>query len=294
MPGPGVADLHVHTFFSDSTFSADDVVKLSQIVRLKIVAITDHDTVEGIEPALEAARETAVQVIPGMELSSEFEGDEVHIIGLFVDPTNEILNRQLKGLRDSRRHRIFEIVDRLTHRGIRITPEDVFAQATGSSVGRPHVAHVLKDKGFVGSLSEAFARYLGEDRPAYVEKRRLEAAESISLIAQAGGISVLAHPGTRTAYNHADEPHVRLVKDLKDRGLDAIEAFYPRFSERLSTLYVTLARELDLGISGGSDCHGLAYGEAYLGNVRIPQEFVDDLEERAEASRRLAQAQEVK
>jgi hypothetical protein len=260
------ADLHLHTNFSDGTFSPERVVMEANRLGFAAIAITDHDILDGIEPALSAGDQYGVEIIPGVELSAESDGEEIHILGFCMDWRDRQFRQKLQEFRESRRTRAMRIVDKLNQLGIDIEYDDVLKRADSTSIGRPHVATALVEKGHVATASEAFYRFLGDDRPAYVAKQRLSPAEAITMILNVGGVPVLAHPGILRQ---------NIVPELVSSGLMGLEAFHPYHTVELSDYYCDLAKQYNLLITGGSDCHGLAKGKMAMGSVRLPYEYVD-------------------
>jgi hypothetical protein len=264
------ADLHIHTNFSDSTLSPQEVIQYAHKNNLAAVAITDHDCVDGIEPAIKEALPFNIEVIPGIELTAEIDQAEVHILGYLIDYKQDWFIKKLDEIRSTRVKRIYAMVDKLKTLGVNIQPEEVFELARGS-VGRLHLARVLKNDGFVSSLKEAFDNFLGEQSPAYVARFRLSPKGAIEIISRLSGISVLAHPSTMGK----DE----LIPQLVEHGLDGIEVYYPEQAESVTKYYENLANKYNLLITGGSDCHGLARGEILMGRFKIPYELVEKLKD---------------
>ena len=265
------ADLHIHTNFSDSTLSPQDVVKEALERQLSCIAITDHDTVEGIKPTQQAACNSGLEIIPAIEMSSELQGKDIHILGYFLDCGNVILKEELKKMRSARIDRIQKMIEKLKIFGINnITLEEVCALSLGS-VGRPHLAAVLKEKRWVSSIPEAFEKYIGEDGPAYINKFKISSFEAIALIKKSKGLAVLAHP----VVTNRDE----LIPSLVDAGLQGIEVYYPYYSETAIQFYLGIAKKHNLLATGGSDGHGKAKPHTFIGKMRIPYELVEKMKE---------------
>ncbi|HEM62022.1 MAG TPA: PHP domain-containing protein [Chloroflexi bacterium] len=262
-------DLHVHTTASDGVLEPGEIVEVANKKGLAAVAITDHDTTDGVDEALEAAQGTGLEVIPGIELSAEHNGREVHILGYYLDHENEALQEKLDVLHRSRRERASKMVDRLAGLGVRVSWERVAAIAGHTSAfGRPHVAQALCEAGFVGSVDEAFDRYIGYRGPAYVARFKLTAEEALQIIADAQGVPVLAHP-----WRQED-----VIPTLAAKGLVGLEVYYPRYSSEERQMLARLARQHGLVPTGGTDFHG--YGEEameVLGEVPVPQDSVERL-----------------
>jgi len=275
----GGADLHVHTTASDGTWTPEEMVRRAARIGLDAVAVTDHDTVAGVEPALRAARLVGIEVLPGVELNAT-EGDrEIHIIGYLVDLLDPDLVRLLEELRIARCRRLEKMVRRLRAAGVDVTLSRVRELAGRGSPGRPHVARAVVESGHAASISDAFARYLGPGAPGYVERYRVTPRQAINLIKNAGGVAVLAHPGLIGDEN--------IVFRLARAGLDGIEAYYPEHSPAQRRRLVELAGHLGMVVTGGSDAHGPgSESSAGLGEVTVPYEAVETLKRRAESARR--------
>lgn len=271
-------DLHTHSHFSDGTFSPAEVVGLAAQLHLEAVALTDHDTVAGLAQAQAEAERLGLGFIPGIELTAYHQGAERHLLGYWLEPGHPELVRLLARMARERRRRIALIVEKLARCGVRLRPESVLEVPHQGNLGRMHVAEALRREGHVGSLQEAFQRYLADDGPAYVPKYALSVPQTITLIHQAGGVAVLAHPG--------EEPDPEEIRTFAEAGLDGLEAFYPGYPPAVSRYYSELARELGLVATGGSDFHGDRKPQA-LGSVTVPGEVVEALK-KALASRSAA------
>jgi len=267
------ADLHLHTHFSDGTYSPKQVVGQAQSHGLAAMALTDHDTVEGCMPAALACEEAGIEFVPGTELTAEQEGNELHILGYFIDTQNSRLLNEIARFQGVRQNRIREMVARLQQLRVPLEVESVFALANCRAPGRPHVARALVQAGLCASLDEAFERFLKKNRPAWVPKFKMSAASAIELIHQAGGVAVLAHPGL----NRSDE----VIPGMAEAGLDGIECFHTKHSTATSEHYLEIADRFELLVTGGSDCHGLSKGKPLIGTIKVPYEHVIKLKARA-------------
>ena len=263
------ADLHLHTQFSDGTFTPEELVLHAQKGGLSCIALTDHDTVEGCARTAAACAAVKMEFITGAELTAEHQDTEVHIIGYFLDTQNPGLLARIATFQAVRQNRIHEMVAALNKMGIPLKVEAVFALANCRSPGRPHVARALVKEKLVGSLDEAFERFLKKNRPAWVPKTKMSALESVDLIHQAGGLAVMAHPGL----NHNDD----IIPELVDVGLDGIECFHTKHSTSMSEHYLEIAEKHDLLVTGGSDCHGYRKGRPLIGTVRLPYDHIERL-----------------
>ncbi len=265
-------DLHVHTTASDGRFSPEEIVHKAAGLDLSAIAICDHDTIDGIAPALAAAKAfPQLKVIPGVEVSTLAPGNEVHVLGYFIDCADPDLKTTLNGLRNSRLERAKAIIAKLKDLGIAIDWQRVQELADGGSIGRPHIARVMLEKGYIASFKEAFDRYIGLGGPAYVERHKINPAEAVALIAQAGGLPVLAHPLT------VNEPEV-MIAALKKAGLVGVEVYYNDYDETKRDNLARLAKKYNLIATGGSDYHGIDdSAETMMGNAGVPLESLERL-----------------
>lgn len=263
------ADFHVHTNHSDGLFSPKEVVEIALRRRLKALAISDHDTVSGYMDALKYVPDGELDLIPAVELSTAHDGTELHILGYLIDYENPSFMNSVTEFQEERLVRGRKIVEKLNELGIELSMDTVMRLAGDSPVGRPHVADALVEQEFVRTFNEAFARYLGYHAPAYVPKFHISPMEGIGLVHEAGGVAVLAHPGT---LNRDD-----LIPMLVDVGLDGIEAIYPLHNAHMTKKYKKLAAEFGLIVTGGSDCHGRHNSKTMIGSVAVPKECYDDL-----------------
>lgn len=265
------ADLHLHTHFSDGTYSPEELAGHGRRCDLSVMSLTDHDTVEGCERMAAACAALGIEFISGTELTCDCDGTELHLLGYFIDTGHPRLTESMQRFQAVRQNRIREMVARLNKLSVRITAEEVFALANCHSPGRPHLARVLVKNGTCASLDDAFERFLKKGRPAWVPKFKLSAAEAIRLIHEVGGLAVLAHP----ALYRADE----VIPPLADAGLDGIECFHSRHNPSATEHYLRVANRFRLLPTGGSDCHGMNKGEPLIGSVRLAVDFVNRLRE---------------
>ena len=272
------ADLHLHTTFSDGTYAPEELASRGKSFGLTAMALTDHDTVEGCARMSAACANVGVEFLPGTELTAEFNGTEVHLLGYCVDLDNGKLLSEMARFQTVRQGRIKEMVEQLNKLGLPLQEEAVFAIANCRSPGRPHVARALVQAGLCGSLDEAFERFLKKNRPAWVPKCKMSALEGIQLIQQAHGVAVMAHPGL----NRTDD----IIPELVEAGLDGIECFHTKHTPSTSQHYLAIAERHSLLITGGSDCHGMSKGKPLIGSVKLPYHHVDKHKERA-ATRRV-------
>ncbi len=268
-------DLHTHSTASDGSYSPGEVVRLAKEAGLKAVALTDHDTTEGLAAAVAAGAELGVEVIPGVEISARFTGDSMHILGYFIDFHSGRLEERLAVLKQARKERNPKIIAKLNALGIPITMEQVERISGGGQIGRPHIARALLERGYVRSIQQAFDIYLRNSGKAYVQKFRFPPAEALDMIREAGGVPVLSHPFTLGLSSAAALKEVLL--DLQALGLAGVEVFYADHSPEQEARYLKLARQLDLLVTGGSDFHGLNKPEITLGNIRSRDRLTYDL-----------------
>jgi len=279
------ADLHLHTQFSDGTFTPEELVLRAQNVGLACIALTDHDTVEGCARAAAACANVKMEFISGAELTAEHEDTEVHILGYFLDTKNPVLLDRIGKFQAVRQNRINEMCAALNRLGIPLKAESVFALANCKSPGRPHVARALVKEKLIDNLDEAFEKYLKKGRPAWVPKTKMSALEGVELIHQAGGLAVMAHPGL----NRTDD----IIPGLVKAGLDGIECFHTKHSTVMAERYLEIAEKYDLLVTGGSDCHGFSKKAPLIGTVKLPYEHIEKLfaaKKNADAKRRAVAA----
>ncbi|MFA5145488.1 MAG: PHP domain-containing protein [Candidatus Omnitrophota bacterium] len=263
------ADLHLHTMFSDGTYSPEELISGSRKAGLSAVSVVDHDTVDGVGPSMEIAKTQGIEVLSGIELSAEYEGLEIHILGYLIDQENKDLLAKLEVLRENRIARVYKIVGKLKDMGVDLNPQAVFDISGPGTAGRLHIARALVLEGKVKSVFEAFQKYIGDRCPAYVLGFKFSPSEAIKVIKDAGGIPVLAHP-----YLIKDDD---VISKFIDCGLMGLEAYYPEHTQSMVNFYLNLARKHDLLVTGGSDCHGKAKPEVKIGSVKIPYELVERL-----------------
>ncbi|HSR87621.1 MAG TPA: PHP domain-containing protein [Pontiella sp.] len=271
-------DLHVHSVYSDGTDTPEELIRMAEAGGLKALALTDHDTVGGILPLLEAAASSTVEAVPGIELSAECDHGTMHILGYFIDPTCSALLGKIEKVQSGREVRNMEILKKLNKLGYVLLWSDVEKQAGCDVIGRPHFADALVERGHVKSRKTAFDLLLAKGRPGYAERYRYTYSECIDLIRRAGGVSVLAHPAT--IYLPDDELKC-LIKDMKEQGLGGIEVYYAEHKPENIKKFRSWADELDLICTGGTDYHGnnspdLKLGTGF-GQLHVPDETLDQI-----------------
>ena len=274
---PQGADLHLHTIFSDGTYTPEDLVAGAERKGLAAIGLTDHDTLDGFERASQAAESAAVEVIPGVEFSCPSQGDreEAHIVGLFLDSNHDELQNSLKKFRENRRRRAIRMVEELNRAGLALRSDDVFGLAGVGNVSRLHVAQAIVAAGHVSSIEAAFREYIRNGARAYVPRERPLGDWTIGLIHRAGGVAILAHPGL----TKRDDD----IPSLAAQGLDALEAYCPDHDSIMEQHYLDIATHHQLLVSAGSDCHGHNKSRSRLGSIRLDSDHLEALRERASA-----------
>lgn len=273
-----IIDLHVHSNKSDGSFTPAELVEYASKKGLSAFALTDHDTTEGIDEAIDAAKNKEIEVIPGIELSTEYEGKDIHIIGLYIDYKGEFFQDYLKQFQNSRTIRNKKMCQKLTEHGIPISYDTLKEYFPGAVITRAHYAKYLWKEGYVSSMKQAFERYIGDYAPCFLPREKVTPTQAIELILKSGGIPVLAHPTLYRLNSHKLE---QLVCTLKKAGLIAIECIYSTYSPAEERHIKALALKYSLLPSGGSDFHGtikpgldLAVG---YGKLFIPYEILENL-----------------
>lgn len=271
-------DLHLHTTHSDGSCTPAEVIELAAKVGITTLAITDHDITTGVPEAVAAGKARGIEIIPGVEISSLLGGSELHMLGYFLDYEDASLNDRLTRLRESRHRRNPQIIERLQTAGIDITYDEVRALAGTDSVGRPHIARVLMEKGVISSVKEAFNLWLAYGRPAYVPRELPTPAEAILWIKEAKGLAVLAHP---TWVKTTEGTLTDLVRRLKADGLDGMEVYYSTHTPRQTRDYLALSKQQGLLMTGGSDFHGLTKPDIEVGigkgSLHVPDSLLDTM-----------------
>ena len=264
------ADLHIHTYFSDSTSSPQEVVDDALKAELACIAITDHDIVEGVEPTIVAARGQALEVVPGIELSSEYENCDIHILGYFIDHQKGPLLERIDLFLDARVERMKKMIMNLKTVGVNnIEFDEVAALTKSRAVGRAHLAMLLHQKGWVSNMKAAFEKYLGPGCPGYAAKYKQTPFEAIALIKESGGVAVMAHP----MLTQKDE----LIPRFVAAGLRGLEVYYPNCMPTVTQFYERIAQKNGLIATGGSDAHGKAKSYTYIGKKTVPLDVVEQL-----------------
>ena len=282
---PGAVDLHTHTTASDGTYSARELVREAAQRGLRVLAVTDHDSTDGLAEAQdEAARHAPLLIVPGIEINCDVEGAEIHILGYYPDYEAAWFQDFCRAQRRERRARVERIATRLAELGMPIDPVAVDALVREGSAGRPHVARAMLERGYVKSVREAFDKYLGTGKPAHVPRKKLTPADAVRLIRRAGGVPVFAHPGL--------SDRDAMIPELIAAGMMGIECYYGEHSAAQRAAYLELCRAHDLVATGGSDFHGPRVRAATLGFPVVPWPTWEALRAKAALARAdLASAQ---
>jgi 3',5'-nucleoside bisphosphate phosphatase len=266
-------DLHTHTTCSDGHTPPRDLIRLAKRVGLHVIAVTDHDSVEAVPECLDEGRAQGIRVVPGIEVSSRFEGHDVHVLGFGLDHQSPSLLKRLAELHESRRVRVGKICEKLAGLGVALDPAEVLGEAGGKSVGRHHVARALLKKGLVRTLQEAFDKYLGQNSPANVPANEMTPTDAARLILDHGGIPSFAHPGFLD-----DDLLVERILDSTPL-IRTLEVFHRYLSRTKHLRYLDMARRRNLRVTGGSDFHGDEHPKnGSLGSFTTPPVFWKELE----------------
>lgn len=275
---PGGVDLHSHTTASDGALTPRELVREAARRGLRVLAVTDHDSTEGLAEAMdEAARHRPLEIVPGIEINCDVEGAEIHILGYYMDYGAGWFQAFCREQREERRQRVYRMAERLGALGMPIDPDEVFALVREGSAGRPHVAQVMVKRGYVKSVREAFDKYLASGRPGHVPRKKLTPEEAVRLIRKAGGVPVIAHPGLAGR----DE----LIPGLIEAGMMGIECYYTEHSAAQRAGYVEICKQRGLVATGGSDFHGPKVRAATLGTPTIPMSVWEALKAKAAEAR---------
>ena len=273
---PAKIDLHTHTNYSDGAYTPAQLIDKANQRGLKIISITDHDSINGIKEAKEYAKQFGIEVVPGLEISTDVDDKEVHLLAYFIDIDNEELQKYLSFFRDERVHRAARIVEKLRKLGFNFKIDDVLDRANNSAIGRPHIAYTMVDLGFIKNYNEAFEKYIGDYGPAFERKIHVSAQSALKLINDAGGLSFIAHPGFMKE---------SLLTNLIKAGIDGIECVHPSHNEGQVQFYRGIVNQYCLLESGGSDFHGgKKMDEPNLGKYLLSQNHLDAMKQMLQKS----------
>ena len=269
------ADLHIHSTYSDGSFSPEEIVKMASQRGIDVISIADHDTVDGIEPAQKAAEKHDIEVIPALEFSTFRSKAEIHILGYYIDYRNEQLNHIIKKIFNARDTRARKMIELLNGEGVEINYNQVKEIAGDDYIGRPHIARAMIEAGYIQEMGDAFTEdYIGNGGKAYVSKYKLSPKEAIKIIKDADGIPVLAHP---IFINHGQPMTEEDIAELVESGLEGIEVFHSKHDEEAVEYYKEIARKMGLLITGGSDFHGENSPDIDFGDIVIDIKYIDQL-----------------
>ncbi|MCK9615891.1 MAG: PHP domain-containing protein [Candidatus Omnitrophica bacterium] len=259
-------DLHIHSAFSDSDATIEEIFKTAKSKGLSAIAITDHDTVDGLAEAKKFSVTFGVELVEGIELSAQKDDIEIHILGFFLDSQNAELKRELSDIYILRRERLIKMVDKLKLLGLRLNIEDIFTKTKNAIPTRLHLALYLIAKGYAKSIGQAFDKYLSPGKPGYIARFKYSVEEAIKLIKNYGGLAFLAHPNAI--------PDQSWIEEFVSLGIDGLEVVYPRFSNAKILMYKNMADKFGILKSGGSDAHGSYRDFTKIGDVTIPYEWL--------------------
>lgn len=270
-------DLHIHTIFSDGTYTPEEAVFQAKKLGLVAISITDHDSVAGLASALVAGKRLGIEVVPGVEMSTDVGEDEIHILGYLLNWKKEDFLRQLEKFQAARANRNQKLLKKLDDLGMRVDYREVRKLAPRGVISRLHIARLMVEKGYVRSIGDAFEQWLNPGKPAYVQKMKVPPFEIIELLLKAEAIPVLAHP----FLSHRDD----LIPHLVKAGLKGIEVYHSAHNPQMVAHYKRIAQKHHLLITGGSDCHGEAKDKVLMGKVRVPETLLIDLKKAKEKIR---------
>jgi 3',5'-nucleoside bisphosphate phosphatase len=269
---PGFCDLHIHSIYSDSDQPLKEIFEAAKNFRLRAISVTDHDSVDGIEPALQLSRDSGIELIPGIELSAEQSGEEIHLLGYFIDCHSPLLIQALVGIKDLRSRRLEAMADKLIGLGLNVNKDELFSYIGKAQPTRLHLAmHMVKNK-IACDLRDAFRRFLSPGKPGYVARFKFSVSEAARLIKDCGGLVFMAHP-------HLVSSPAQVISSL-DCGIDGMELVYPNIPAFKLDNFRNLAARRGLLICGGSDAHGSYKEFTKVGGVRVPYEYVQRMKER--------------
>lgn len=263
------ADLHLHSNHSDGVLSVEEIVEWARKKRVSVISITDHDTIEGVNEGIAYGEKHQIEVIPGIEFSTVHKGEEVHILGYFIDQNSALLHSVLSKIKRQRVERIGKMIEQLNAIHLNVSLNDIHEYAMGDSIGRPHVARALVKKGYVSSIKEAFDKYLAQGKPGFVKRYQLDAKYTIHLIKELGGIAIIAHPGFLKEYS--------VIKDLVEYGADGLEVFHYKHDSQTIGNLIAICKSRNLLVTGGSDFHEcLGNEQPIIGDITIPEQYLMD------------------
>ena len=268
------ADLHIHTRYSDGTYKVAEVFRIAKKFRFSAVSITDHDSTDSFDEAFSLSKNFGIEIIPGVELSCDYEGLDIHILGYFLDTKDDKLKNYLKDFKDARADRAKKMTELLQSDGINVSYEDVLKISPDGTIARPHIAQLLIEKGYAYSIQDAFVKYIGSESKYYVDKYKIGPEEAIDLVHKSGGLAFVAHP-----FYLKDSPEI--LEDLIEKKIDGIETVHSSYDEETGKYLEGLAASNKLLRSGGSDCHGRRKtGKKLMGEYFIPYSYIEAMKEK--------------
>lgn len=264
------SDLHIHSRYSDGSLWPEEIINIASAKGIKCISITDHDTIDSQIILESISKKIDLDVISGVEISTEYMDREIHILGYYIDYSNSDLTCELEKIKESRRNRAKAIVSKLNHLNMDVSFDEI--SVNNSCIGRPHIAKALVNNGYVNNIKEAFQQFLIKGKPAYVERFKINYKDALKLICNCGGVPVLAHPGEIYRGIQIDA----LIKEFKVYGLKGIEVFHPSHSVSQTNTYYNVAKKYSMIITGGSDCHGIRYqDQLLLGTCGLNEELTN-------------------
>lgn len=271
------ADLHLHSVFSDGSMTPEELVTTAHQKGINTIALTDHDVVAGLERALQAGRKWQVEVIPGIEFSTYSGKGEIHVLGYGIDYENQVLQQEIDTIFQSRQKRAHKMIELLQKQGIDISFQEVQARSGTNFIGRPHIARTMVEKDYITEMGEAFTeKYIGNGGQAYVSRYKMTPEKAIKLLKEAGGLSVLAHPGFINQGSPLKETE---IASLKAYGLEGVEVFHSKHNKEETDYYEQLALDHELLITGGSDFHGDNSPEIELGDIKLKGKYLQQFKQ---------------
>ncbi len=267
-------DLHIHSNISDGIYTPEQIGQKAKKRKLKAFSLTDHDTIEGIEIAARTAKKAGIEFIPGVEISAKWKFGMLHILGYYIDISNEYLLNGLVKLQEARKKRNPKIIKKLNDLGIKITMKQVKEQAKGGVIGRPNIARVMIENGYVENIKSAFNKYLDNGKPAFVPKEKMNLVNACDIIKKSRGIPVLAHPLT---LGFEGDNLAEIITRFKDSGIEGIEAIYPEHSAKETEFFIDIAKKLGMLITGGSDFHDNQDKGVFPGCVKVDYKYLIEM-----------------
>ncbi|MGM0445171.1 MAG: PHP domain-containing protein [Bacillota bacterium] len=264
-------DLHLHTTYSDGSFSPEELILEAKKLNYSAIAVTDHDTVAGLNQVIQFGKKHGIETVPGIEFNTSYKNCDVHILGYYMNKKSKKLLKQLKKIKDERRERIEKMIRLLDKQfGFKITMKEIKDICSNNILGRGHIARLLSEKNYVDSWGEVFNKYIGKGKPGYVDRKKITPFEAIDIINEANGIPVIAHPGL--IHNQ------QIIDQLINYGVSGIEVFYTEHNNKMTEEYLKMARKNELLITGGSDCHGPKNKEGIkLGKIKLDYCYLEEL-----------------